>query len=143
METEKLRQRNKYILLTMDGFSGHASVDALCLFKENYIIVVALPAHTTHRFQALDYSIFSPFNNALSKSMNEKLLRTGGDMRNDVYTLCEIVHTSYNDSLTYKNVTSGFHGCSLWSSRTGRVNTAVIKESDIRNREGEQDSAAA
>lgn len=65
METEELCKRHKYILITMDGFSGHFSAKTLMLFKEHEIIVLELPAHTSHRLQVLEYSVFSPFKNAV------------------------------------------------------------------------------
>ena len=57
-----------------------------------YIIVIALPAYTSHRIQVLHYAIFSSFKTYLRNTLNESVLTTSGAERNDVYTLWELVH---------------------------------------------------
>ena len=73
-ETKVLRQRHKNLILTMDGYGAHTSYKALSLLRENKIHVVALPAHTSHRTQTLDYSVFSPFKTYLRNAMNDRSL---------------------------------------------------------------------
>ena len=78
-------------------------------------MVVAFPAHTSHRTQGLDYSIFSPFNTYLRNALNDRVLTTAGAIRNDISTLCDLVHDAYKRALAYSNIVSGFSrvGCGV------------------------------
>lgn len=134
-ETAELRRKHKYILLTMDGFSGHISANTLILFKENNIIAVAIPAHTIHRLQVLYYTVFSPFKNSVQKGLNERQLSHATNARNDVFNLCEIIHYAYREALSYSNIVSGFNSCGLRNVLGGGLNPAVIRVCDISNRE--------
>lgn len=62
-ETKGLRQKYRHILLTFDGYGAHCTYEALKLLEENRILAIGLPAHTIHRTQVLDHSVFSPFKN--------------------------------------------------------------------------------
>ena len=131
--TVELRSRHRNIVLTLDGYGAHKSFQALELLKRNNIFVIALPAHTSHRTQVLDYSIFSPFKTYLRNALNERVLTTSGSVRNDIYTLCELVHDAYKRAWTYNNIVSGFLACGLWCPRRKRPLPEVIKLADITN----------
>lgn len=45
-----------HIVLYLDGSDGHISFRALNLFKENNVVVVALPAYTRHRTHVITSS---------------------------------------------------------------------------------------
>ena len=136
-ETTELRKVHNFLVLTLDGFAGHLSFQSLNLLKENNILVVALPAHTSHRMQVLDYTVFSPFKNSLTKRINERIILVGASaMRNDVYTLCELVHEAYKEAVTYKNIVAGFKACGIWCNILKTADPSVIKPSDITNVDG-------
>lgn len=59
LETAPLRARYKHLVLTMDGYGAHTAYKALRVLRESNIQLIALPAHTSHRTQTLDYSVFS------------------------------------------------------------------------------------
>jgi len=88
-----------------------------------------LPSLTSHRTQVLDYSIFSPFKTHLRNALNERTILNAGS--NDVYTLCEMLHTAYKQSVTYSNILNGFNACGIWRSGRGGVDPNVIKLSDL------------
>ena len=62
-QTTALRSRYLNLVLSMDGCGAHTSFKSLKRLRDMNIHVVALPAHTSHRTQTLDYSVFSPFKN--------------------------------------------------------------------------------
>ena len=132
-ETTELRQRFEYLVVIMDGFTGHASMNALFHLYDNNILAVALPSHTSHRLQALDYSVFSPFKNAVQKAMDDRMITHKKGQRNDVFTLCELVYKAYREALTQDNIINGFDACGIWSVRGGGANANAIKACDISN----------
>lgn len=134
-QTKALREEHEYLLLTMDGFGAHLSYHALYMLQLNNIIPYALPAHTSHRTQVLDYSVFSPFKESLRWQWSMRVQGTQALHANDCYTLCEMVHNAYRKAVTQTNIIDGFHGCGLWSLKGGGVDHNVITESDLTNRE--------
>ena len=142
-ETEVHRKKHKYLVLTMDGFGAHLSYRALSLLSEHNIIAYALPAHTSHRTQVLDYSVFSPFKEKLRQEWSKRLIGTQAMRINDAFTLCEMVNHAYRKSVTQTNIIDGFHACGLWSLRGGGVDHTVISESDITNRDADESGPEA
>ena len=80
LATAELQPRHRNILLTRDGYGAHKSFKALQLSKKKNIVVIALLAHTRHRTQVLDYSIFSPFKTYLRNALNDRVLKTAGSI---------------------------------------------------------------
>ena len=48
-DTAELRKKSQYILLLIDGYGAHVQFNTLQLMKENRVIVIAMPAYTSHR----------------------------------------------------------------------------------------------
>ena len=94
LKTASLRRRHKSLVFTMDGYGAHTTYKALQYLHDNNIHVIALHAHTSHRTQTLDYSVFSPFKTYLRNAMNERSLGSAAEVRNDIYTLCELLHAA-------------------------------------------------
>ncbi|KAH9627856.1 hypothetical protein HF086_001752 [Spodoptera exigua] len=64
------RKSDGKVLLILDGHSSHSnSYKMLQLAKENEIILLCLPSHTTQALQPLDKSFFKPFKSYLSKAV--------------------------------------------------------------------------
>ena len=80
-------------------------------------------------------SIFSPFKTKLRDALNERILAPSGSVRNDIYTLCELIHNAYKESVTYSNINNGFKACAVWCAVRRRAISEVIKIPDISNTE--------
>ena len=60
-ETQNLRAGGKKLLLLLDGYASHVQYSVLYLLHQNNVVVIGLPAHTSHVLQPLDVSVFSSF----------------------------------------------------------------------------------
>ena len=69
-ENAHLRQNGEYCLLVLDGYSAHVQYRTLQYLLENRIIVVAMPAHSSHRLQPLDVGVFGPFKSELQREIH-------------------------------------------------------------------------
>lgn len=49
------------VLLILDNHESHLSIKGLDFCKDNGIVVLSLPPHTSHKLQPLDRSVFGPF----------------------------------------------------------------------------------
>lgn len=58
-ETKHLRENGQKLLLVLDGYGSHVQFKTLQLLKENGVIIIALPSHTSHVLQPWDVSVFS------------------------------------------------------------------------------------
>lgn len=66
-ETANVRKGGNKILLFLDGFGGHVPYHMLQNLRDNDIVVLRLPVHTSHVLQPLDVSVFGPFKSFIQK----------------------------------------------------------------------------
>lgn len=67
--------KEKKILLIIDNHESHTSVKCITFCRENGIVLLSFPPHTTHRLQPLDVSIYGPFKTSLAIIFNEWMLQ--------------------------------------------------------------------
>ncbi|XP_030748263.1 uncharacterized protein LOC115876585 [Sitophilus oryzae] len=66
--------KNNNVLLIMDGHTTHIkNLEAITLARENGIITISLPAHTTHRMQPCDISFFKPLSSYYNQAADKWL----------------------------------------------------------------------
>ncbi|XP_063895946.1 uncharacterized protein LOC135118305 [Helicoverpa armigera] len=56
--------KNDPALIILDNHSSHLSLSAIELARENGIVLLSLPPHTSHRMQSLDTGFFGPLKKA-------------------------------------------------------------------------------
>ncbi|KAF2882062.1 hypothetical protein ILUMI_24110 [Ignelater luminosus] len=59
------------VLLVMDNHVSHLSLEATNLAKENGIIILTFPPHTSHKLQPLDRTVFDPFKSYCNKACKD------------------------------------------------------------------------
>ncbi|APA14250.1 hypothetical protein SS1G_11952 [Sclerotinia sclerotiorum 1980 UF-70] len=124
----KNRRKGKYRMLVLDGHESHESVAFQAYCKENDIICLRLPPHSSHLTQPLDVGCFSNLKRSY-----------GGQI--DGFIKAHINHISkieffiafkavYEESITSQNMKSGFRGTGLIPFNP----EAVLSKLDIRIR---------
>ncbi|KAJ8950799.1 hypothetical protein NQ314_007785 [Rhamnusium bicolor] len=58
------------VLLLLDKYKSHTTVKAINVCRENGIILLLFPPHTSHKPQTLDVGVFGPFKTYLSVAFN-------------------------------------------------------------------------
>ena len=66
--------KGAYCLLMLDKHESHQSVEFEYYCKENKIVTLCMPAHSSHLLQPLDVGCFSPLKRSYSKEI-ENLMR--------------------------------------------------------------------
>jgi hypothetical protein len=66
----------EYRLLILDSHESHLSVDFQLYCKENKIITLCMPSHSSHILQPLDIGCFGPLKQAYGRQI-EKKMRAG------------------------------------------------------------------
>lgn len=112
------------LLLIVDCYAG-VQYRTLRVLKENGIIVVGLPSHTSHVLQPLDVTVFGPFKNSLRSELQRIRLVTRGRPLG-VFQIAEAIRKAYDSSETRTNIISGFQKTGLWNTMRRTVDVNAI-----------------
>ena len=106
-------------LLILDGHSSHlaAEFDAFC--KENGIICLCMPPHTSHLLQPLDVGVFGPLKRAYGKLVEGMM--TAGNNHIDKEDFLHLYPSAREKVFTYENILGGFAGAGLKPVNQDRV----------------------
>ena len=85
--------RARPVVLVMDNHDAHISAELIHAARENEVVLVGLPSHTTHLLQPLDVHINGP----LKQKVRKKCTFT------DCYLMEEITLLSYFLTLQHAN----------------------------------------
>lgn len=105
--------RENKILLTVDNHGSHTSVDAILFCRQNGIVLLSFPPHTTHRLQPLDVGIYSPFKTKLAVAFNDWMLSHPGRTIS-IRNIAELANIAYLNSFTPSNIISAFKNTGIW-----------------------------
>lgn len=101
------------ILIICDNHESHISIEAVNYCRDNGIIYLSLPPHTSHKLQPLDVSVFGPFKSKLKIALNDWHIRNIGKTLS-IYNIAELSKSAFLESFTPKNITSGFSKPGIW-----------------------------
>lgn len=100
-------KKESMVLLILDNHDSHISVASLNLAKDNGIVLLTFPPHTSHKLQPLDRTVYGPFKNFYSVAANEWMLSHPGRPIS-LYDVAELVGKAFPQAFTSKNICSGF-----------------------------------
>lgn len=113
IQKHTLCTKDNPILLLCDNHESHISLEAINYAKENGIIYLSFPPHTSHRLQPLDVGVFGPFKSKLKIAFNNWHTMNPGKALT-IYNIPKLVKIAYSESFTAKNITSGFNKPGIW-----------------------------
>jgi len=119
----KERTVGSHRLLVIDGHKSHDSLDFQQYCKDNKIITVCMPPHSSHLLQPLDVGCFAPLKQAYGRQA-ENLMRN----RINHITKLEFLpcfKAAYNAVFTSSNIQGGFRGAGLVPFDPERVITGL------------------
>lgn len=71
--------KDKPVLLLLDGHASHAkSIELINIARENNVIILCFPPHTTHRLQPLDVSLMTPVSAYYEQEVRNWLINHPG-----------------------------------------------------------------
>jgi hypothetical protein len=113
-------------LLVIDGHESHDSLDFQQYCKDNKIITLCMPPHSSHLLQPLDVGCFSPLKKAYGR---QNLMRNRiSHITKLEFLPCFIA--AFKDAITESNIQAGFRGAGLVPLDA----EAVISKLDVRLR---------
>lgn len=111
--TAPLRTKNRKVLLVYDGYRSHLSLPVLKLFKQNGIVIYALPAHSSGKTQPLDTVVFSSFKGSINETLQTFLL-AAPERSINLYGFCAVLSGAYRTAMTKSNIPASFRRAGLW-----------------------------
>ncbi|ODM14306.1 hypothetical protein SI65_10303 [Aspergillus cristatus] len=98
-------------LLILDGHSSHLSAEFDTFCKNNAIICLCMPPHTSHLLQPLDVGVFGPLKRAYGKLVEE--LMVAGNNHIDKEDFLHLYPSAREKVFNQQNIGSGFAGAGL------------------------------
>jgi len=124
----KSRTAGEYRLLIIDGHESHDSIEFQQYCKDNKIITLCMPPHSSHLLQPLDVGCFSPLKKAYGRQVEDL-------MRNHINHITKLEFLpcfkgAFFASITKSNIQGGFRGAGLVPFNPD----AVLSKLDVRLR---------
>lgn len=112
-------------LLILDNHSSHCSLEAIKFCRDNGIVLLSIPPHTSHKLQPLDVGIFGPFKKFCNTSFNDFMVNKPGKGIS-IFDIAELTRTPFLRAFTPENIIQSF-------LKTGicPVNTILFEDGDF------------
>ncbi|XP_054709205.1 uncharacterized protein LOC129218910 [Uloborus diversus] len=94
-------------LLLLDNHDSHLSIQVLNFCKDNGIILLSFPPHTSHRLQLLDVSVYGPFKRYYFAAVDNWLVSNPGKTVT-IYDIPNLVNCAFLNAMTPNNIVAGF-----------------------------------
>lgn len=94
------------ILLLLDNHETHITVKAVNFCRENGIIMLSLPPHTSHKLQPLDVGVYGPFKSYCATSFSNWL--TCNPRKTITIKQIALTKIAFQEAFTQKNITKSF-----------------------------------
>lgn len=106
--------KERAVLLCLDGHTTHSkNLKALELARDSGVIMLQLPAHTTHKLQPLDVAFFKPLETFYIQEM-QKWMRSNPNTSVSMFNVASIFTPAYRRAATIENASSGFRATGIW-----------------------------
>jgi hypothetical protein len=101
-------------ILILDGHSSHSnSIELLDLARDNAVIIICLPSHTTQALQPLDRSFFRSLKIYFNAEANSWMLRNKSRTLTR-YQVGDLIGRAWGKAATNGNALSGFTACGIY-----------------------------
>lgn len=94
-------------LLIIDGHVSHKSIHLIEKARSNFVDILILPPHTTHRLQPLDRVFYGPLKTNFNKYADRFLINNPGK-RITLYEISELFGKAYIDTASMSKCVKGF-----------------------------------
>ena len=113
------------LLLILDGHSSHYQPELIKYAKENEVILVCLPPHTTHETQPLDTSVFRSLKQNWSQVCH-KFFQTNPGRVITKYDFSTLLNQSWGQTMIPNVITSGFRRSGIYPFNPNAISCGII-----------------
>lgn len=105
--------KDNKVLLILDNHETHISIEAINKARDNGIVMLTIPPHTSHKLQPLDRGVFGPLKSYYNDACKSWFLTNPGKPLT-IYDVAGICGKAYPLAFTPSNIISGFSSSGLW-----------------------------
>lgn len=98
---------NNRVLLTLDNHESHLACDAIELARNNGVVMLTLPPHTSNKTQPLDRTVYGPLTHYYDQGVDIWMANHPGRTFS-IYDISSIVGNIYSLAFSTGNILSGF-----------------------------------
>lgn len=124
----------KPCLLVLDNHGSHMSLPVINFCRENGIVLLTIPPHTSHRLQPLDRTVFGPLKRYVSESCAGKMRSQAGRPLT-IYDIPSIVKEALPRAVSIANVCKGFECTGIFPYNRSIFTESMFAPSAVTDRE--------
>lgn len=133
--------KEKPVLLILDNHASHTTIGAIDYYRENNIIALTLPPHSSHKLQPLDRGFHVALKRFYSNEC-EKWLRNNPGRTITVFQMCKIFTPSFLKAATPACAAESFKTTGIWPYNPDVFSEADFLASSVTERENEDEFTA-
>ena len=99
-------------LLLLDSHHSHETLSLLEAAKQNDIIIMAIPPHTTHYLCPLDRTVFGPFQRSYDSVCSDFMSAKPENIISKA-TIAPLIASAHDKAFTRRNIVSGFESTGI------------------------------
>jgi len=101
------------VLLILDNHTSHININTITYCRTNFIHLVSIPPHSSHRTQPLDRCFFKPLKDYYAYHYDIWTTTHPGRVVT-LYQLAEIFGNAYGETATMSKALNAFQMCGIW-----------------------------
>ena len=120
-------------LLIMDGHRSHVDSEAFAIAEKENVVILLLPAHTSHELQPLDKAVFKSLKTSFySQSKTWHNVHPGRSLNKISFS--EVFTPAWNKSANRENAVSGFQTTGIYPVNPLAIPDSAFGPSDASDR---------
>ena len=124
------RSADNPVLVLYDGHRSHINLDLIDWAHTHHIILLILPAHTSHVLQPLDNGCFGPFEKIYNK-VCLKFMREHCGQSITRYNVCSLGCSAYSKAMSPHNLQSSFRKAGIIPFNPDIVDLSNYRPSEV------------
>nr|XP_023028779.1 jerky protein homolog-like [Leptinotarsa decemlineata] len=125
--------KEKPVLMVLDNHESHLSISVLNFCKENGVILLSFPPHTSHKLQPLERMVFGPLKRHFN-SAADAWLRFNPSKVLNIYDIPTILEDAFPLAVTPLNIQKGFSVTGIWPNNIEIFHDDEFLPAEVTNR---------
>ncbi|CAE1267328.1 unnamed protein product [Acanthosepion pharaonis] len=126
----------------MDNVEAHITIKTIDHARENGVLLLTLPSHTSHRLQPLDRAVYGPFKKAYNATM-DGWIRSHPGRTVTIYDIPTIVSETQLCAMSQRNIKAGFTATGIYPYNKDIFMDADFASAAVTDRQNPEANADA
>lgn len=121
------------VILILDNHSSHCTLEAITFCRNNFIVLLSLPPHGSHKMQPLDRCFFGPLKSAFSSECDKWMVQNPGRPVT-LRQMSSLFHAAYSKVATIQICEKAFSTTGLYPFNPDVFTEEDFAPSEVTNR---------